>query len=107
MNQPAEERLLVTLKVAELEDLIRNIVEAEVKNIKIPIEQSALDAMPDLISRMDVAKLFNVSTVTIDKWCRYNILPRKIKVCRRVYFDKSRIVELLTRKGYSHEKAYF
>jgi predicted DNA-binding transcriptional regulator AlpA len=55
-----------------------------------------------LIPRLDVARIFKVSLTTIDTWTKHSVLPVPIKMGSRVYYLKSAIEDLLTKKGGGH-----
>ena len=90
-----DERHIVTLRVCELQDAIRNSVEEQLKEfIK---EQSAKSTENDttLIPRKKVAEMFQISTVSLDKWRRKGLLPDPIKQGRKIYYLRSEIERMI------------
>jgi predicted DNA-binding transcriptional regulator AlpA len=94
--------LLVTLTISELRSLIAELLDEKLMPL-MPQENVQKDPAA-LYSRLEVAKLFGVSTTTIDKWRRYGILPPHVKIASRVYFYKDEIVELLKRRQRNPER---
>jgi len=91
-------KLIVTLNVSELKTLIAETIDSRIKNLKeVPSELPKIN-LPKFLTRAEVAALFRVSLVTIDKWRRYNRLPKTIKQSGRTYFLKNEIEEFLNDK---------
>lgn len=88
--------LLVTLTTSDLRSLIADVLDEKLTPV-MPLANVQTDPAA-LYSRLEVAKLFGVSTTTIDKWRRYRILPPHVKIASRVYFYKDQIVELVKRR---------
>ncbi len=82
------ERLIVTLKVGELKDIIdESITNALTKVPQKPEEET-------LLKRIDVAKLFGVSLVTLNQWMRDGrILYHRIN--SRIFFKRSEVMDAL------------
>jgi len=94
-----DERHIVTLRVNELQEAIRQTVKEELVNhFTIEKKYQNDDITESLIPRKKVADLFNVSTVSLDKWRRLGLLPKPIKQGGRVYYLKKEILELLQSK---------
>jgi predicted DNA-binding transcriptional regulator AlpA len=89
-------KLLVTLCVEELKELIYECLKDVIPN-RQNSERTEQDA--ELISRFDACKLFGVSKTTIDKWRKYKLLPKEVKIASRVYFNKQELLELINKKG--------
>jgi predicted DNA-binding transcriptional regulator AlpA len=89
--------LLVTLTTDDLRNIISEVLDEKL------IQHQSQKEMPkndtSLISRLEVSKLFGVSTTSIDKWRRYKILPPVIKIASRIYFDKQKVMDLIERKN--------
>lgn len=49
----------------------------------------------ELLTKAEVGELFNVSMVTINKWMKYGVLPQRIKMGNKVYFEKKAILDIL------------
>ena len=45
------------------------------------------------LSRKEVAKEYGISTVTLDKWVKYNQIPKPIKKGGRVFFSRKELTE--------------
>ena len=87
---------MISLTVQEFRDLLLealNVINVH-ENFKKPEKISE----SNVISRLEVAKLFGVSKTTIDKWRRSKILPPIVKIASRVYFRRDQIIDLLQRK---------
>lgn len=82
------ERLIVTLKVGELKDIIdESVTNALTKVSQKPEEET-------LLKRIDVAKLFGVSLVTLNQWMRDGrILYHRIN--SRIFFKRSEVMDAL------------
>lgn len=53
--------------------------------------------IPELIPRMDLAQKLKISLTTLDKWIKYNVVPKSIKIGGRVYFKIKEVRELIDR----------
>ena len=87
------QRLIVTLNVQELKGLIREALEDF--SLKSSDDKSIVEQNNELLTRIELCNLFQVSTTTIDKWRRYGLLPPEIKISSRVYFNRNEILKLL------------
>lgn len=87
---------LISLTTNDLRNIISEVLEEKLFRIKSETKEAQKEA--SLISRLEVAKLFGVSTTTIDKWRRHKILPPAIKISSRVYFKKEEITLLYNRR---------
>lgn len=95
---PERKKLLVELTEEDLKKLIAETITQQLGNhAKLPNR----DPMDDLIPRLDVAKLFGISLVTLAKWARLKILPRPIKKGGRVYYMRSQLNECVIPKSNS------
>lgn len=100
-----DERHIVTLRVCELQEAIRDSVEKQLK--EFIEEQNAQNEEKDttLIPRKKVAEMFQISTVSLDKWRRKGLLPDPIKQGRKIYYLRSEIERMIIeRKQYYYEK---
>ena len=73
-------------KPKELEDSIRKIFRSELELFM----ERAMPKPPDLISRIDTAKLLGVSLVTLNKYTKTSIL-QSYKVGAKVFYKLSEI----------------
>ena len=90
-----EERLIVTLNISELKEIIREtMTEILVEMNKIPNNEESITEK-QLLTRKEVAKIFQISTVSLDKWRSAGLLPDSIKMAGRVYYLKSEIEEMI------------
>jgi predicted DNA-binding transcriptional regulator AlpA len=89
--------LLVTLTTDDLRNIISEVLDEKLIQNQSQKEIPKNDT--SLISRLEVSKLFGVSTTSIDKWRRYKILPPVIKIASRIYFDKQKVMDLIERKN--------
>ena len=90
-----EERLIVTLNILELKEIIRETMTELLveKNKSSNNEDSKKEIL--LLTRKEVAEIFQVSTVSLDKWRSAGLLPDSIKMAGRVYYLKSEIDQMI------------
>ncbi len=88
--------LLVTLNIADLQQLIQEAVKGELENFKtlIQINQKDSENKSNLLTRDETAKLLKVSFTSLFHWAKKEILIPK-KLGRRVYYLKSEVYERL------------
>ena len=91
-------KLLVTLYVSELKDLINETIESKLSKYKITEATSVKIELPKFLTRQEVAKQFQVSLVTIDKWRRCGLLPKTIKQAGSTYFLSKDIEKFVEEK---------
>ena len=92
------DKLIVTLNVSELKDLIAETIDSRLRKLTEVKPTLPKVELPKFLTRHEVAKLFRVSLVTIDKWRRFGMLPRTIKQSGRTFFLRDDIVQLLEDK---------
>lgn len=81
---------LIEITKKELTELIENSLEKYLSKIQQKEEE--------ILTRYDLVKLFGVSLVTINDWCKKGILiPHHMN--SRVYFYKSEVMEALNKKN--------
>lgn len=99
-NSFEDNRHIVTLTVSELQMAIKKVVRREIENLRDDIQDDSAEAESKqaLLTRMEVAKLFRVSTVSLDKWRRAGILPKPIKMANKIYFIKEEISQLIKKR---------
>lgn len=90
--------LIITSK-EELESLIERSIERALEKTST---NACNDSQVDLLTRQDLADLFEVSLVTISKWTKAGLLPPKIKRGGRVYYQKIQVMEMLNSKEHGH-----
>jgi len=94
-----DERHIVTLTVQQLKDAILTSVKEEIqKLLSQPIKDSEDDLNDLLLTRHQVAKLFGISTVSLDKWKSAGLLPKHIKMAGRVYYMRQEILEMINKR---------
>jgi predicted DNA-binding transcriptional regulator AlpA len=102
MRPITDSDLMVTLTISEFRTLVIEIIEAKLSvfddGIKKPKDATLL------YNRLEVAKLFGVSSTTIDKWRRFRILPPSIKIASRVYFYQHQIQEFIKQRERNPDK---
>jgi excisionase family DNA binding protein len=86
-----ENQLVVTLHVNELKDIITQTIENVISKNPSKKEDDIL------LKRVDVARLFSVSLVTITEWMKTGKLPYH-RINSRVYFKKSELMECMELK---------
>ncbi len=91
------DQLIVTLKIGELKTIIKDCIEEALKQFTSSSEKDET-----LMRRIDVAKLFGISLVTLNQWMRDGrLLYHRIK--SRIYFKKTEVMEALNLiKRYKH-----
>lgn len=95
MEKKKENQLLVTLKVSDLQQLIKKAVKEEMATITNVINLNPKDSDESkIISREDASKLLKVSFTTLYHWNKSNILKAK-KIGSRVYYLKSDVMDKL------------
>ena len=102
-----DNRHIVTLTVSELEEFLISRIIEEIKKASAIADLKPIknDLINSLLPRKDVAKMFKISTVSLDKWKKAGLLPPPIKMAGRVYYLKSDIIELIkNRKQTNHGK---
>ena len=93
-----ENQLVVTLHINEFKDIINQSIQNALSNNPIKKEDDVL------LKRVDVAKLFSVSLVTITDWMKTGKLPYH-RINSRVFFKKSELMECIEIKDkYKHKK---
>lgn len=98
-NKSTDNRHIVTLTVNELQLAISNIVKVEIeRQLETKFIQNNSDPPINLLTRMEVAEIFKISTVSLDKWKRAGILPKSIKMAGRVYYLKNEILEIINKR---------
>jgi predicted DNA-binding transcriptional regulator AlpA len=85
------EDLLITMSKSELRQMIVDIIDDRLARTPAP----SLSENSGLISRLDVCNIFGVSKTTLDKWRRFGVLPKEVKIASRVYFKRDQIEELI------------
>jgi excisionase family DNA binding protein len=78
----------------ELANLIAQAVRQELKTLNRQVEPPS-EPTKDLMTRKEVAKLFDISLVTIHEWCKSEIL-KPYKVGKRIYFKRVEVMEALS-----------
>jgi len=89
-------RLLVTLTVEELKELINECLSSALGTSSVKTSNKTDNT--ELISRFDACRMFGVSRTIIDKWRKYKLLPREIKIASRVYFNKQELIEFINKE---------
>lgn len=99
-----EDRHIVTLTVQELQKAISSHVLMEVNSFIENFSGNNLEDTDEvLLTRFEVAKLFKISTVSLDKWKKAKILPEPVKIAGKVYYMKKEIMLLIEK---SQRKQY-
>lgn len=96
-NNPNDDRQIFHLKVSELKHIIQGVLDSKISGTKR--EEKSINHMTELVPRLDVAREFKVSVVSLDKWVKCGRLPKPIKQGSRVYFRRSDLDRHLDRMG--------
>lgn len=83
-------KYILHLTVEEFQELLRNWFPKKVEPKPISSKLSEL-----LIPQSELADIFQVSEVTIYKWGKAGILPKKIKQGGRCYYFRKDILSML------------
>jgi excisionase family DNA binding protein len=78
----------------ELANLIAEAVRQELRMLNRHVENPSAPTK-ELMTRKEVAKLFDISLVTIHEWCKSDIL-KPYKVGNRTYFKRVEVMEALS-----------
>jgi hypothetical protein len=81
----------------ELANLVIDAVRQELKTFNRHVEYPSAPTK-ELMTRKEVAKLFDVSLVTIHEWCKSDIL-KPYKVGNRTYFKRVEVMEVVSRSN--------
>jgi predicted DNA-binding transcriptional regulator AlpA len=100
-TNPNDDREIFHLKVSELKHILIDALDSKLSETKK--EEKSINHKMELVPRLDVAREFQVSVVSLDKWVKYGQFPKPIKQGSRVYFKRSDIDLHLTRKGGCNE----
>lgn len=82
----------ISVAPEQLAELIANNVKEQIKDIKPIAELEPLKK--EILTRKEVAELFQVTLVTIHEWIRNKIL-KPYKMGNKTYFKYSEILETL------------
>ena len=84
-----DDQLIITLKIGDLKNIINECISNALNQFSNKGEKEET-----LMKRIDVAKLFGISLVTLNQWMRDGrLLYHRIK--SRVYFKKAEVMEAL------------
>ena len=78
----------------ELANLVIDAVRQELKTFNRHVENPSASTK-ELMTRKEVAKLFDVSLVTIHEWCKSDIL-KPYTGGNRTYFKRDEIMEVVS-----------
>jgi hypothetical protein len=84
-----ENKLLVTLNVNELQELITDSVTNALSKIPKPRQDD-----DSLLKRKDIARLFSVSLVTVTQWMKTGRLPYH-RINSRIFFKKGEVLQAM------------
>lgn len=92
------DKMIVSLNVHELTDLIEKALDKKLTQL-ITVSTEVISEASALLSRQDVAEIFGVSLVTLNKWTKCKILPKPIKQGGRLYYLKNEIQQFILTKN--------
>ena len=101
--RPQLERPLYSINVGEFQKLVSESVANHLGLIMDQLKQSKAPKNDELVPRLDVAREFQVSVVSLDKWVKYGQFPKPIKQGSRVYFRRSDLDIHISKKGGQNE----
>lgn len=97
-----QQTLLIPLDADTLAQMMRDAVRAELATYTPPAPKHDL---PEYLTRIETAKLYRVSLVTLNLWDKQQIIPKKITVNGRVRYRRDEILATLsTTKQLKHKK---
>ena len=96
------DKQIFNLTVNELKELIKVVLEKELH--KLPVKEKQDLLVKKLVTLKEITQIFKISKPTVYKWERMGCLPPSIKIGGRVYYYRSEIEELLTKKDFNHGK---
>jgi excisionase family DNA binding protein len=88
------EILLNGISFEQLQNSIKTIVSAELKNAVIELTESQKDTAPELITRKETADILGVSLPTLHEWTKKGVLPAK-RIGTRVRYEKRAVMDAL------------
>ncbi len=93
---------IFNLKVCELKELIKVVLEEGLHKLPIKEKQELLNKK--LITLKEITQIFKISKPTVYKWERIDFLQPSIKIGGRVYYFRSEIEKLLTKSDLNNGK---
>ncbi len=87
-----ENQLIVTLNVNDLKELISEGVTNALSKTPQPKKED-----DTLLKRIDVAKLFSVSLVTVSQWQKDGVLPYH-RIKSRIFFKRCEVLQAMELK---------
>ncbi len=85
---------LIQVTPNELADLISENVKVQIQNLAKGLSEINTPQEKEIVSRKEVAELFEISFVTLHDWVKNGILtPYKIQ--GRTFFKRSELMQLL------------
>ncbi len=84
-----ENRLIVTLYVDELKQLIEECITNALSKAPKPKQED-----DTLLKRKDIAKLFSISMVTVTQWMKLGKLPYH-RINSRVFFKRGEVFQAM------------
>lgn len=85
------------IPIEDLKAMLRSEFRTELKDLLSEISKSQHPLQPstdELIKRSDIAKMFDVSIVTVHQWMRKGVLAH-YKMNGRTYFKKSEVLDAM------------
>ncbi len=89
---------LIQVTPIELATLISDNVKEQIESLAQGLNQLSQPQRNEIVSRKEVAEMFNVSLVTIHEWVNNDIL-KPYKIGGRTFFKRSELMELLTKNS--------
>ena len=85
---------LIQVTPNELADLISENVKTSIQNLAKGLSDLNTPQQKEIVSRKEVAEMFDVSLVTIHDWMNNDIL-KPYKIGGRTFFKRSELMQLL------------
>jgi len=96
--------IIIQLSSTELNELIQVSVEKTIHESLRNLHQKKESPIEELLSRKEVAEIYDVSYVTLRDWEKHNIIPKPFRKGSRVYWRKSDIITDIKRKTRDNDK---
>ena len=84
----------ISVNPNELADLISESVKASIQNLTRGLSELSTPQQKEIVTRKEVAEIFEISFVTLHDWIKNGILT-PYKIGGRTFFKRSELMQLL------------
>ena len=92
---------LIDMTQEELSRLLTLTISSLIEDLKKNDQHNSETVNEELVPRLNVAREFSVTAVTIDKWVNYTDFPKPIKVGRKLFFRRIDLQQFILKGGKS------